>query len=269
MEESIAMHLTVDLFALSPYYGKVFCEKAWKWNTVGRPFDDYDLWYVWSGEGELTLNDKHYTIGKGSCFLFRPEDETIGSHNPQKPITVSFIHFSLTSSQALELPAVFQVQDMPTFELYFTRYVHARMENKPRNEEEAKLLLVLLLLQLEREQAHNDTAADHENERLTSIMHEVANYVRHFPSMAHSVSMLAERARLSPRYFSRKFKEIIGQTVESFIIECKIARAENLLRFNGMNVTEVAEALGYRNIYFFSRQFKKMRGINPSELRDR
>jgi AraC family transcriptional regulator of arabinose operon len=255
MEETSLINFTVDQLVLSPYCGKVYCEKSWKWNTVGRPFDDYDLWYVWSGEGELTLNGKHHTIGKGSCFLFRPEDETNGSHNPQKPITVSFAHFSLNTSQALELPAAFHVQDIPTFELYFTHCVQSHLENKSRNEKEAKLLLILLLMQLEREQADHFATVDHESQQLTTIMHEV--------------SMLAERARLSPRYFSRKFKEITGQTAESFIIECKISRAENLLRFNGMNVTEVAEALGYRNIYFFSRQFKKMRGINPSEIRHR
>ncbi|MBP1995972.1 AraC family transcriptional regulator [Paenibacillus eucommiae] len=260
-----------DQLEQTAYFGKVFCEKAWKWNTVGRPFDDCDLWYVWSGEGELELNRQKRSISRGCCFLFRPGDETRGEHNPQKPITVSYIHFSLPATAVEAFASFYRVRDMLTFELYLTRYVHARMEGHSGDEEEARLLLYLLLLQLERERKaeaqHPKNSEQEQDQELFTSIHEVANYVRQFPSMPHSVTKLAERARLSPRYFSRKFKEIMGRTVESYMIDMKIERAEHLLRFNGMNVSEVAAALGYDNIHYFSRQFKRYRGMSPSELR--
>jgi AraC-like DNA-binding protein len=58
----------------------------------------------------------------------------------------------------------------------------------------------------------------------------------------------------------------MGVTVEQFIIQTLIERAEYLLRYNGMNVSEVAEALGYKDLAFFSRQFKQVRGISPSRI---
>lgn len=87
------------------------------------------------------------------------------------------------------------------------------------------------------------------------------------PGITHRVEDLAARAGLSPRYFSIKFKELIGSSVQSYIIRMRIERAEHLLVHTGMNVTEVADALGYRDIFFFSRQFKQYTGKSPSEIR--
>lgn len=59
----------------------------------------------------------------------------------------------------------------------------------------------------------------------------------------------------------------MGQTIQSYVVETRIKRAEHLLHYTGMTVTEVADALGYNNIHFFSRQFKAYTGKSPSEIR--
>ena len=97
-------------------------------------------------------------------------------------------------------------------------------------------------------------------------MNEIAAAIRENPASTRSISELAEQAYLSPRYFSLQFKEVMGQTIENYIIEKKIERAEYLLRQHGMTVGEVADALGYQNIYYFSKQFKKIKGISPSKV---
>ncbi|MNP64606.1 HTH-type transcriptional activator Btr [compost metagenome] len=55
--------------------------------------------------------------------------------------------------------------------------------------------------------------------------------------------------------------------MQSYVIRARIERAQHLLLYAGMNVTEVADALGYRDIFFFSRQFKQHTGKSPSEIR--
>ncbi|WP_159888640.1 AraC family transcriptional regulator [Paenibacillus puerhi] len=262
------LQLNAALLEPLPYYGKVFCEKAWRWDTVGRPFENYDLWYVWSGEGELSLNGRRRSISKGCCYLFRPGDETEARHDVRNPITVTFIHFHMPAFTAAQLSPFRVVRDIATFEAYLSLYVR-RLLAAPSEREEPGLLLYLLLLQLYREEASGKQALHGEGEGWPTLMQETAAYVRQFPSIPHTPQKLAERARLSPRYFSRRFKETMGQTVESYIISARIERAEHLLRFNGMNVSEVAEALGYNNIHYFSRQFKQYRGFSPSRLRER
>jgi transcriptional regulator GlxA family with amidase domain len=133
-------------------------------------------------------------------------------------------------------------------------------------EEEAKLILKQLMIHLLRQDLAEPIERKASNQ-LTENIHEVANYIRQHPAVNHRVDDLAARAGLSARYFSIKFKEMIGVSVQTYLIRSRIERAQHLLLHAGMNVTEVADALGYRDIFFFSRQFKQYTGKSPSELR--
>jgi AraC-like DNA-binding protein len=131
---------------------------------------------------------------------------------------------------------------------------------------EAQLILKQLMIFLLRED-QEEPEQSHASRQLVEVIREAANYVRQHPGLPHRAEDLARRANLSPRYFALKFKELIGVPVQTYIIRTKIERAEHLLHYAGMTVTEVAEALGYRDIFYFSRQFKQYTGKNPSEIR--
>lgn len=226
----------------------------------------YDLFYVWSGEGEVEVNGIHYEVGKGSCFLFRPGDYTSATHNPQRPLVLTYIHFEITEPITMEPERYRRLEDTVDFEYMLSRYVRLFLVTTYAAEEEAQLVLKQLLIQLLRED--NQTPVEKKaSNGLTEAVHEVANYIRQNPSIAHRIEDLATRAHLSPRYFSMKFKELIGTSVQTYMIRMRIERAQHLLSHAGMNVTEVADALGYRDIFFFSRQFKQYTGRSPSEIR--
>ncbi|MDQ0902092.1 MULTISPECIES: AraC family transcriptional regulator [unclassified Paenibacillus] len=252
---------------LNGNFGKVTCERTWKWDTRHQPLEDFDLWYAWSGTGTMLRNKKTYSVEGGTCFLFRPGDRTAASHDPQQPLTVTYIHFSLPASEQImqRIPSGFHfVKDRFVFETYLNRYVETMMENTRDSALEGKLLLTLMLMQLKREE---EQPAAHPADHLSAMIRMLAYRIRQTPGIPYSLGSLAENANLSPRYFSLKFKEIMGISLEQFLIQTRIERAEHLLRFNGMNASEVAEALGYRDLSFFSRQFKKIRGKNPSDIR--
>ncbi|KAI7249012.1 hypothetical protein KC345_g11787 [Hortaea werneckii] len=152
------------------------------------------------------------------------------------------------------------------FEHLLARYVRLFLVQTYAAEEEGRLILKQLMIHLLR-QDQVVPIERHVSNQLAEVIHEVANYVSQHPGAAHRVEDLAARAGLSPRYFSIKFKEITGSSVQSYVIRTRIERAQHLLLYAGMNVTEVADALGYRDIFFFSRQFKQHTGKSPSEIR--
>ncbi|WP_223069471.1 helix-turn-helix domain-containing protein [Paenibacillus caui] len=254
-------------FVLKRAFAKIVCEPGWKWQKREKPLENYDLFYVWSGEGILVLNDRPTPIGKGSCFLFRPGDYTSATHNPQKPLVLTYIHFDV--KEPLEdVPAPYRLlEDTLDFEFMLSRYVRLFLNQGTYGaEEEAQLILKQMMIYLLRQERHvpaPQTVSHH----LDETIQEIANYILQHPGLPHSAKDLAARAGLSPRYFSIKFKELTGSPVQAYIIKCRIDRAQHLLVHAGMNVTEVAEALGYRDIFFFSRQFKQYTGKSPSEIR--
>lgn len=253
-------------FVLLPSFAKISCEPGWKWQKREKPMANYDLFYVWSGEGEVTLNGKVYPVGTGSCFLFRPGDHPTATHNPQKPLVLTYIHFDV-SEPVTEVPEPYRVlKDPIDFEFLLSRYVRLFLVETFAAAEEARLILKQLMIHLLRHDREEPVERKASNQ-LTESIHEVANYIRQHPGTAHRVDDLAARAGLSPRYFSIKFKEMIGMSVQTYMIRTRIERAQHLLVHAGMNVTEVADALGYRDIFFFSRQFKQYTGKSPSEIR--
>ncbi|MEH7239479.1 AraC family transcriptional regulator [Bacillus sp. JJ1562] len=260
------LNLNPEQFILKPTFATITCEPNWQWKRK-VPIPNYDLLYVWSGEGNLVLNGKVYSIKKGSCFLFLPGDWVTATHNPQNPLKLTYIHFDLENLPAL-LPASYRMmQDAIAFESLLTRYVRLFLIKTFGAETEAKLILKQLMILLLREEHQVNEQVEPAQHSLLSAIREVANYVQQHPGKEHTVESLAARASFSPRYFSLKFKEIIGQPIKSYIVEARIKRAEHLLHYTGMTVTEVADALGYRNLHFFSRQFKKYTGKSPSEIR--
>ena len=57
----------------------------------------------------------------------------------------------------------------------------------------------------------------------------------------------------------------MGITPNAYINQRKIAKAKELMLYSEMNVSEIAESLGFQSIHYFSRLFKKVAGIAPTE----
>lgn len=260
------LDMSASSFILLPAFAKIVCEPGWKWQVREKPMPNYDLFYVWSGEGMIVLNGESYPVSKGSCFLFKPGDHTCATHNPQRPLILTYIHFDLSGQPKL-IPASYRMLE-ETFEMEYmiARYVRLSLERAYGAEEEGRLILKQLMIHLLRTDRKEPQKQQASNQ-LTEIIRETANYVRQHPGLPHRVEDLAARAGLSSRYFSIKFKELLGVSAQSHIISMRIERAQHLLLYAGMNVTEVADALGYRDIFFFSRQFKQYTGKSPSEIR--
>lgn len=84
---------------------------------------------------------------------------------------------------------------------------------------------------------------------------------------AWTVEDMARAASLSPSRFNVLFKAHFAQSPLRYLIRARIDRAKNLLRETRMSLAEIADALGYSDIYFFNRQFKKETGIPPGRYR--
>lgn len=84
-----------------------------------------------------------------------------------------------------------------------------------------------------------------------------------------SVSDLAERCGYSENYFRSYFKERVGMSPNHYISARKIARAKELMLCSNLNVTQIAQRLGYQSIHYFSRQFRKATGLAPTAYASR
>ena len=84
---------------------------------------------------------------------------------------------------------------------------------------------------------------------------------------ANSIEEYAENNHFSVSWFIRNFKQHTGFTPMQYILAQRIYNAEILLQNPSHNLTEIASMIGYDNPLYFSRIFKKAKGISPSEYR--
>ena len=100
-------------------------------------------------------------------------------------------------------------------------------------------------------------------ERIKNIVVEMIHYSDEAPLLNFS-SYLSEKLNYDYNYLSNLFSEVKGTTIEHFIIAHKIERAKELLIYNELTLTEIAEKLHYSNVAHLSNQFKKVTGLTPT-----
>ncbi|MEF2964967.1 response regulator [Paenibacillus sp. M1] len=81
-----------------------------------------------------------------------------------------------------------------------------------------------------------------------------------------TLAELSDKVYISRNHLSIIFKNITGETFNTYLTRVRIEKARELLLERNMLVYEVAERVGYRNIPYFSTLFKKITGMNPTEL---
>ena len=82
-----------------------------------------------------------------------------------------------------------------------------------------------------------------------------------------SVKMMADQLNLSTRYLSDLLKQETGKTAIELIHLFLISEAKNMLKGSDNNIAETAYALGFDNLPYFSRLFKKEVGISPNQYK--
>ena len=80
-----------------------------------------------------------------------------------------------------------------------------------------------------------------------------------------TIETICENTLVSRSRLQKLFQELHGCGVIEFFTLMKIDTAKELIRSNQLNFTQIADRLGYTSIHYFSRQFKKVTHMTPSE----
>ncbi len=245
---------------------------------------DFDLWVVFKGSAELRVNGGAWdTMVRGSCCWLRPGESFEFRVTGFERLEMGFVHFDCATPEGRILKAE-EVQaealrceatDPHLFEFGIRRlfYLHHRLRDGKKGA--AKWV--------EAQMSHlTRTLLDEYAYLLAELRHGVSNgldarhlqvttaataWIYQHPDLNCSMEELAARFGYNARYFCRIFQQQTGRTPRQVVIQAKIDHAKQLLAQSAMNVGEIAESLGYTNIYYFSRQFTKEVGLSPTDYR--
>lgn len=96
---------------------------------------------------------------------------------------------------------------------------------------------------------------------------KVKAYIQSHYKENMTLEELSKIAGFNSNYFSGMFKKETGETITEYILSVRIGRAKELLKDKNIKINEVPEKVGIGDTKYFTKQFKKVAGLTPSQYR--
>ncbi len=100
-------------------------------------------------------------------------------------------------------------------------------------------------------------------EKIKNIIVELVHYSEEQLKTKFS-EHIGEKLHHDYNYLSNLFSEVEGITIEKYLIAQKIEKVKELLKYDELSLSEIADRLGYSSVAYLSNQFKKETGLTPT-----
>lgn len=239
------------------------------WRPKGRL--DFQLIYVAAGKGHFHFNGKEHIITAGHMVVFRPKEPQKYEYYGTDQTEVYWVHFTggnvkniLRSYGIKDDMRVIDCGSGLDYQNHFRAMIQEIQMQKEEYDEMAELHLRQILITLHRYINHSNKV---DNSQIAEEIDKATQYFTEHYNEEICIDDYAKDHNMSTSWFIRNFKQYIGVTPMQYILSIRIYNAETLLHSSLYNVSEVSNIVGYENPLYFSRIFKKAKGLSPSEYR--
>ncbi len=110
---------------------------------------------------------------------------------------------------------------------------------------------------------------DRDSRIINQIKNEVLRFVQHHHDHIKETLSGHLAVHLNKEYssLSKLFSQVEGRTIEKYYIEQRIERVKELLVYDELNLSQIADDLGFSNVAHLSAQFKKVTGMTPTAFK--
>ena len=244
-------------------------EKLPTWRPRGTL--DYQLIYVASGKTHFYFGDEERIVNAEQMVLFQPRQPQHYEYFAKDKPEVYWVHF--TGSDVKNILRHYGIpMDEPVFysgnsSMYaylFKEMIHEFQTCRLGYQELLEMYLrqILLLIVRSREE-HNPTVS-------SFIQDEMELARRYFTEHYNEEINIEEYAKsrgMSISWFLRNFKQLTAKSPMQYVLSIRINNAVSLLEGTNYNINEISSIVGYDNPLYFSRIFKKQKGVSPSDYR--
>ncbi|HEX2950241.1 MAG TPA: AraC family transcriptional regulator [Armatimonadota bacterium] len=249
---------------------KTMCGPDWRWENPAGDADFLNLWCVVDGQGTLTVRGRTYQLRAGDCFVLRMREYCLGEHNPEHPLTVLWALYRYRHTELCEeaLPPLYRQLggNLQFFSQIFSRAIQAFNADGER-QDHAIPWMSTALMALD-EQDSQPEIEEPERDVYNQIQ-QICLRIQAEPGRQLCIAELAEECHYTPGHFTRLFRRFTGMPPREYVTQARIDAAKSLLYISNYSIGRIAELLGYRDIFFFSRQFREKTGMSPSAFRRR
>lgn len=255
-------------------------------NFDGESHDFWEFVYVDSGEVDITADGQPLHLKQGDIIFHRP-NEFHSIKTTSNSIANVFVISFVSNSEAMDFFNGFRMSVPPKLKKHIITlldeceqtffmmdtfdYKLIIKENSPiagpqmvKNALE-QLLIMLIRSEQTSPNPHVFPTKESMNNHLVSEMLSIID--EHLYSRI-SVEEICRTLGYSRAYLSKIFKESTEYTISAYIMKKKIKEAKKLIREDNYNFTQISELLCFDNPHYFSRAFKRIANMSPSEYKN-
>jgi AraC-like DNA-binding protein len=230
---------------------------------------DFDLWLVLAGRGRLEVNGCERVLAGPVATLLKPGDEVMGEHDPRAPLEVIALHFKPRAARsrltaagpwATKLELV-PLRPAARFRELGEHLAAESLAGDSLGAQAAPALAFGLLAAVWR-LAHGSDAEEGDD-RVDELLREI----QRAPWREWTLDGMAQQAGMGTTRLNTRVRELTGIPPAQWVIRCRLEHACILLRETELKLASIADACGYRDVYFFVRQFRQAMGHPPGEWR--
>lgn len=231
----------------------------WQWTVAAGAHPGFTLWSVLGGSGSLQVGTQVYPLRKGYVFLLNYREAVVGTEHSEDSLEVRFLDFETEHPEQLEgLPVYRYFPQHVFFGALFDRVSDAQ----DRGDREALRFWSEALLLEYRNRPEGVFLSPY-----AQAIEEICTAFAQHPEQSFDVRQLGQRLGLTPDHFIRIFKREKEITPYAYLTRTRLEAAKSLLLKSSLSVNEIATAIGYSDLYGFSRFFKAKTGFSPLQYR--
>lgn len=250
---------------------------------------DYRLMYIIDGYGFMEVNGIRYEAAKGCLFFWQPGIMYSILPEPQHPFTIIGFNFDFTCDHS-DISYPVPPEDEASFGrekiVELVNFIDLEPFNRPiilKNMQSQENSLLEMTNEYNTRKryytgkirgnfsalmfdiARNLSAAGSADEASGSKVDLVIRYIQEHYSSPITNHEIGQHFNFHPIYINRLMVKHTGTALHQYIINYRISVALNLLQTTNKSVTEIAYSVGFRDINYFSRYFKKLVGLSPKK----
>ena len=250
-----------------------------KWIHLTRNLVDFELIIVTEGTLYIADHRREYRVDRGHYLLMQPTPNQHGTRSCD--CSFYWVHFSCSPKQTfrclpeseadasyaegrLPIPFSDQLSSMERALILFNQLQDADRRYHESNYN--NYLCSALICELHT-QGRIFTAYQSDR-RHRQHYEDILNYISYHICEDLRVDQLAAHFGYSAKYFTTFFRRMSGVPLKQYLLQAKIDFAKGQLADTNHSVSQIAYDVGYKDPHNFSRTFKRLTGLSPSEYRE-
>lgn len=234
------------------YFTRKKANDSWKLENLSLPW--HDMTFILSGEAVYISSGETFLLKPGDAIFLPAGSDRYALTKAMECVAFNFYSTNLIFPAATKFHWAMDSQLIDFFHSFDKAWI-SKSEIDTLKCSGLFYLIVSRILELQHSQQSNPYVT------------KIKDYLQQHYTEKITVKLVADQIRLNEVYCGALFSKETGETILNYTNQLRITKAAELLKYSTDSITDIAEEVGFEELYYFSRVFKKIIGVSPKEYR--